>query len=77
MSYTQKLTSDAALAQNQGRNKKVWCESLNRIAENGIRQAFRARDSKLRQWREHLNKEIDKYVLKVCELSEILKDFLK
>lgn len=62
LSNPEKLTADAALAKNQGRDTKVWCENLNKIGESGIRNAFRARENKLRQWREHLNKEVDKYV---------------
>ncbi|XP_054724426.1 tektin-5-like [Uloborus diversus] len=73
----QKVTAEAAIVQGQGRNKRIWCEALNKTAESGIREAFRRRENKLRQWKEHLNKEVDKLAKEIVNVAENQRDVQK
>ncbi|XP_055939289.1 tektin-5-like [Argiope bruennichi] len=57
---SEKLLLDATNAQQRGRHTKYWCETTTKIGESSIRDTFASRDAKVRQWKEHLNKEVDK-----------------
>ncbi|CAL1281333.1 unnamed protein product [Larinioides sclopetarius] len=72
-----KLLADAANAQQRGRHTKYWCETTSKIGEGGIRDTFTARDAKLRQWKEHLNKEVDKLAQEIERVEAHQREVLR
>ncbi|KFM76750.1 hypothetical protein X975_19545, partial [Stegodyphus mimosarum] len=74
---SQKILADASSAQGHGRIKKVWSENLNKSGEKCIRDAFQMRENKIRQWIEHLNKEIDKLAKSIDNVTECQRDVLR
>ncbi|GFY70338.1 uncharacterized protein TNIN_283021 [Trichonephila inaurata madagascariensis] len=72
-----KLLADAANAQQRGRQTKLWCETTTRIGEAGVRDAYGRRDAKIRQWKEHLNKEVDKLAQQIQQIEAVHRDLLR
>ncbi|GIY09107.1 tektin [Caerostris extrusa] len=75
--FQDKLLADAANAHQRGRHTKLWCETTTKTAESNIRDAYGARDAKLRQWKEHLNKEVDKLALEIARVESFQREVVR
>ncbi|GIY42734.1 tektin [Caerostris darwini] len=75
--FQDKLLADAANAHQRGRHTKLWCETTTKTAESNIRDTYGARDAKLRQWKEHLNKEVDKLALEIARVESFQREVVR